>query len=214
MTTRSALGALALAALAAPLAAQDSTRAAAPDTVRLATQVAVRPAALPRSRANWYSDRQPLRVGDIITIVVDEQTRASESVSQVASGSRSLGAKLNVGVDSASRIGPNKAFATSHDASSRDVGQASRNGDLTAVLTVRVTEIDAVGNAKVEGRKVVNVDGRAQNISLTGVVRPNDVSYDNLVSSSRVADAVITYKGKKIGPRTGILGKILSILWP
>ena len=51
-------------------------------------------------------------------------------------------------------------------------------------------------------------------MKLRGIVRPEDVSAANLVSSTRIADAVITYKGKKIGPRAGILGKILSILWP
>ena len=46
------------------------------------------------------------------------------------------------------------------------------------------------------------------------LVRAEDVSSANMVPSSRIADAVISYKGKKIAPRSGILGKILSILWP
>ena len=46
------------------------------------------------------------------------------------------------------------------------------------------------------------------------MIRTEDVTCSNTVLSSRIAEAVITYKGKKIGPRTGILGKILAILWP
>ena len=79
---------------------------------------------------------------------------------------------------------------------------------------MHVTGLDATGNAKIEGNKKVIVDGRPQEVTIQGLIRPDDVGSDNTVSSSRVADAVITYKGKKIGPRQGILGKILSILWP
>jgi flagellar L-ring protein precursor FlgH len=79
---------------------------------------------------------------------------------------------------------------------------------------VRVTSLSPDGIARIEGSKKVTVDGRLQEISLQGYVRPQDVSSPNIVLSSRIAEAVIDYKGKKIGPRTGIVGKILSILWP
>ncbi|HYC30816.1 MAG TPA: flagellar basal body L-ring protein FlgH [Gemmatimonadales bacterium] len=165
-------------------------------------------------RASWLSDRQPLRVGDLLTIVVDEQTEANERTSTIATANRSHRARLGIGVDSAVRLGPSKEFAVGVEGSSRDVGDASRSGDLVAVLSVRVTGLDAAGNAKIEGAKTVSVDGRNQEVKLSGVIRPDDVAPDNTVASSRVADAVIGYKGKKIGPRQGILGKILSILWP
>ena len=190
--------------------AADSTRPGA-DTAARATQVAAVPNTL---RASWLSDRQPIKVGDLLTIVVDEQTSASEQMSTIATGNRSHRASLGIGVDSAVRIGPSKQFSTSVEASSRDVGQASRQGDLVAVLSVHVTSIDPSGNAKIEGNKKVVVDGRPQEVTIQGLIRPDDVGSDNTVSSARVADAVITYKGKKITPKQGILGKILSIFWP
>jgi flagellar L-ring protein precursor FlgH len=165
-------------------------------------------------RAAWLSDRLPLRAGDLITVVVDEQTAARERVSQVATGQRSQRANLNAGVPSGTAIGPDKGVATGMDATSRDVGEAGRQGDLTAVLTVRVTAIEANGVARVKGTRQVTVDGRRQDVTVDGVVRPEDISSSNTVLSGKIAEAVITYRGKKIGPRTGILGKILSILWP
>lgn len=207
---RSTLFVLGLLGVPAALAAQTDSAAAAPDSAASATAVA---AANPQ-RASWLSDRQPLTIGSLITIVVDEATEANERVSTAASADRSQRASLGVGVSEDVRLGPSKEFSTGMEQSSRDVGQAGRSGDLVAVLSVRVTGIDAVGNAKIEGQKVVSVDGRKQQVTLHGVIRPDDVLPDNTVFSSRVADAVITYKGKKIGPRQGILGKILSILWP
>jgi flagellar L-ring protein precursor FlgH len=146
--------------------------------------------------------------------VVDEQTAASERVSTVASADRAQRARIGINVDSAVRLGPAKEFSTGLSNSSRDVGESGREGELTSVLSVRIVSIDPTGVATIEGSKSVTVDGRLQEVKLRGIVRPEDVSPSNLVSSTRVAEAVITYKGKKIGPRAGILGKILSILWP
>jgi flagellar L-ring protein precursor FlgH len=165
-------------------------------------------------RAAWLSDRLPLRTGDVLTVVVDEQTAARERVSQVATGQRSQQADLNAGLATGTAVGPVKGFATGMDARSRDVGEANHQGDLTAVLSVRVTAIEPNGVARIRGTRQVTVDGRRQDITLDGVVRPEDISSSNTVLSGSIAEAVISYRGKKIGPRTGILGKILAILWP
>ncbi len=168
----------------------------------------------PPPRAGWLSDRLPLRIGDLLTIIVDESAAASERVSTTATADRAQRAKLNAGVDALARLGPLKDFGTGMENSSRDVGESGRRGDLSAVLTVRVTDVDGGGVATIQGAKNVTVDGRAQLVEIKGLVRAEDVSSANTVPSSRIADAVITYKGKKIAPRSGILGKILSILWP
>ena len=181
------------------------------------TSIAAAPAAQvapPSPRAGWLSDRLPLRVGDLLTIVVDESAAASEQVSTTATADRAQRATLNAGVDALARLGPLKDFATGMESSSRDVGATGRRGELSAVLTVRVTDVNATGVATIQGAKNVTVDGRAQLVEVRGLVRAEDISSANTIPSSRIADAVITYKGKKIAPRSGILGKILSILWP
>jgi len=172
------------------------------------------PATPPRRRANWMSDRVELRRGDVLTVVVDEQTAARERVSTVATGHRSQRADLNAGIGEDARVGPNKSFGAGMKSDSRDVGEASRLGDLTAVLTVIVTDIEPSGLARISGAKKVTVDGRLQEVALTGGIRPQDVSVRNTVPSGAIVDAVITYKGKRLAPRTGILGSILGILWP
>lgn len=193
---------------AAPLAAQaDST---AGDSA--APAVVTRPLSL--QRASWLADRQPLRVGDLITIVVDEQTKLSERTSTVATEDRGSRLSLNPNALSTVRLGPEKSLQSGLTHNTRDVGQQSRDGDIVGVITVKVTELDDLGNASVSGTKALLVDGRKQEILLEGTVRPDDVSSTNTVQSSRIADASITFKGKKIGARKGILGSILSIFWP
>lgn len=175
----------------------------------VAPAVVVRPA-----RASWLSDRLPLRVGDVLTIVVDEATRANERVSTVATGDRSFRADLNAGVGADAMVGPAKSFGSGVRNNSRDVGEAGRTGDLTTVLSVRVTAVESNGIARISGTKKVTVDGRVQDITLSGAVRAEDVSARRIVRSSSIADAVITYNGKNITPKRGILGKIVGILWP
>ncbi len=200
--SRAALLAAAALALGAGAArAQDSTLAPAP--------------ALPRTlaQASWISDRVPLRPGDLLTVVVVEQTSAREQVSQVAEGSRSQKGTMDATVDGDVAFGATRV-AMGLDGRSRDVGEARRAGDLNGVVTVRVTEITPEGLARIQGEKKVTVDGRPQTVSVKGLVRPADVGAGRRVLSSRVADAEIVYTGKKIAPRTGFFGKLLGMLWP
>ena len=176
------------------------------------TQTTAVPAA---GRASWLSDRIPLRVGAILTIVVDEQSTARERVSRIATSDREQTANLSGSVDTSPISGAGSAgFGTGIGADSKDVGEANRQGDLAAVLSVRVVEIEPNGVARIEGEKVVAVDGRDQEVKLEGFVRPEDVSSTNLVLSSRIVGASISYDGDNVGPRRGILGKILGIFWP
>lgn len=190
------------------LAAQADSAAAAP----AAPQVAATSSAL--GRRNWYSDRQPLKVGDLVTVQVVESAQASENVSRSAKNDRSQVHTLNTGLDATVGLGPNKGFNTGATASSTDQGSAGRNNSFSTVITVQVKELDAIGNAKIAGNFSVDVDGRTQDVTLEGTIRPNDITADNVVTSERIFDKRVTYKGKDIKPRQGILGKILGIFWP
>ncbi|MDZ4673139.1 MAG: flagellar basal body L-ring protein FlgH [Gemmatimonadota bacterium] len=158
-------------------------------------------------RQSWLSDRLPLRVGDLITIVVDESTDSRERSSNVARSTRSQEATI-------SSDPANADVGIGYGARSDNTGTVNRSGELSGVLSVRVVGIEPNGLARIEGRKAVTLDGRTQELMITGVVRSEDVTAGNTVYSSRIADAVLTYKGKKIGPSTGIIGKILGLLWP
>jgi len=204
--------AFALVALASESLAQAPADSTAP--ADSAAAVPAPPPAVRVPRASWLSDRLPLGVGDLVTVIVDEQTNATERVSSIATGNRSSRADLNAGIGEDARVGPNKSFGSGINSASRDVGDAGRQAGFTAVITVRVTELSPNGIAKIAGTKKVTIDGRAQDVTLTGTIRTADVDAHNQVRSNRIADAVLTYKGKKIAPRTGFLGSLLGMLWP
>jgi flagellar L-ring protein precursor FlgH len=197
-----------LLALMAPVALAAQTPQS-PPTPRAADSA--RPA--PERRASWISDRRPLRVGDLLMVVVDERVSAAERNSKRGSLSRSQGGSFDLKTSPTSSFTP-KSFDVGYGGKSDEAGQANRIQDLSAVLSVRVTAIEPGGVARIEGRRTVSVDGRKQEVVLLGMVRPEDVPPGNVLLSSRIADASITYKGKSIGPKSGIFGKILGLLWP
>jgi flagellar L-ring protein precursor FlgH len=196
-----------LSAQAAPAAPTTTSAAPAPQT----PAVAVAPVS---SRAGWFSDKRPLRIGDIVTIIVDESVNSRERNTDNATKKRNQDMGLNLNVGEAVKIGPQKGFNSGLGNTSQATGQADRSGGLSAVISVRVIAMEPSGIAKVKGTKLVGVDGRNQTIEVEGVIRPEDVLSDNTVYSSRLAESVISYKGKRIGPSKGILGGILSIFWP
>lgn len=171
-----------------------------------------RPAVAPPAgrTMGWTSDRRPVRVGDLLTVLIDEQTSASERISTRAINDRKQGGSLDFeGAPSA--LG---SVGIGYGARSDQSGSLDRRGDLTAMLTVRVVAIEPGGILRIDGGKLVTVDGRKQEVRLAGLVRPEDVTAGNAVLSTRIAEAEISYQGKGISPKTGIFGKILGLLWP
>lgn len=188
-----------------------ATRSVAAQTAD--ASVSVTPPAL--RRASWLTDQRVFRVGDIITVIVDERMEASERSSKNARSSRSQANDL--GIDDGGFLAlPFSAlgFASAADATSRNLGEANRRSNLSAILSVRVVGFEPNGLLRVRGERMLKIDGREQKLTVEGVIRSDDVAPSNLVSSARVANATVTYDGKNIGPSKGILGKILSIIWP
>lgn len=161
-------------------------------------------------RQSWTSDRRPLRLGDILTIVVDESALASEQSSEVARSDRNQKA----GLEGAPFPADLRSLGMGLNSSSNNTGTTRRAGSLLAVVSVRVVSVDPNGVALVEGTKLVTVDGRDQELRISGLVRSEDVSQQNTILSSRIANGEIFYKGKKISPKKGIFGKLLGLLWP
>ncbi len=221
---RFAPAALALTAIpawgqaASPPASKQAANVATAATAATAAETPDAPKTTPTEnmRASWLSDRRPLHVGDILTVLVDEQTSASEQHTTNATANRFFNPSLNVNTGSLTSdlIGPTKQFATGVNNNSQDEGDAGRSGNFTATLAVKVTGIDALGNAQVSGTKNVLIDGRQQEVKLSGLVRADDVTFDYQVSSTRIANATISYKGKTIKPKQGLIGKIVGLIWP
>src|SRR5690606_6890079 len=107
-------------------------------------------------------------------------------------------------------------FGARNDAESIQRGESTRGTAFRTELGVRVMEVSPSGMLRVEGAKTVTVDEDVQEVSVSGWLRPQDVSPRNVVVSDRLADAEITFgsTGNLAKPRGGIIGRILGMIWP
>lgn len=162
---------------------------------------------------SWTTDRRDFRVGDIVTILVDEVTIASADKSNVDSQGRSTDA--GAGFSPPTGDPTNVSFRTRLDNESATRGQARRRDVLTTELSARVVEVGD-GVMKLEGSRTLKIDKAVQKVTLTGWARPQDITPRNFVDSWRLADAELLYEstGDLGKPKTGIITKILGILWP
>ncbi len=135
-----------------------------------------------------WSDSRSQSVGDIVTILINESARASSSAGISADNSRSLAAgfttkkndlKLALGLDS----------DVTGDASTQ------RNGAINATITARIIAKDKYGLFEIEGSQYVTVNGEEQKIILKGFIKPDDLSANNFISSSRIESAQIELSG-------------------
>ncbi len=205
---------LMLALVAAPAIAQ----AQAPDTDNGA-QAAPEPLGTPAprpARVSWTADRRAYGVGDVITVLIDEQTLATATTGNFASDRRSRDMSAFGDQTIASSFpGASIGLGSLNDAESRQRGESVRRNRFVGEMTVRVVAVEN-GLLHVSGSRTTSVDKDTQAMTLTGWVRPQDVSYNNLVESWRIGDAEILYasSGRLGKPRGGFITRFIGWLWP
>ena len=162
----------------------------------------------PGFETNLYDDRKAYRVGDIITITLSERTQASKKAG--SSMSKDSSAKLGltslfgggVSIDNPSTsLNPLKAEDLSLDvgySGTRDTdgeSDANQSNSLTGSITVTVAEVLPNGILAVRGEKWMTLNTGDELVRIAGLVRADDIATDNTVSSTRIANARITYSG-------------------
>lgn len=161
--------------------------------------------------ANFYQDFPDYQVGDIITVVIEEDASAIQSAN--TGSSQDSDYNSSGGTNFLDFI-PFFDFSYS-DSESAD-GQTQRSGTLEADITTKIIEIEENGNLEIEGRKKVKINGETQTIILSGVIRADDINFENEISSKRVASANVEYEGEgPIGDKqeSGILTKFFNFIF-
>jgi flagellar L-ring protein precursor FlgH len=162
----------------------------------------------------YFSDNKARNVGDILTIIISETATTSATRSSSNSKSGNVNMQAGIGVfDFLNSIFP--ASISGSDNFKADGSSASTNR-ANGRVSVTVVEVEPNGNMIVEGTQSIWQNKNEHKITLRGVVRRDDVTYANTVSSAQVADATIRFDGK--GPlnskqRQGILTQIFNILF-
>ena len=185
-----------------------------------------------------FSDRKASKVNDLVTITIDESTASSGKADTKTS--RASTADYDV----TNFFGMNRDFNLHNNGIFEDFykmgtnathpvfipevvgdgtsdytgkGDTKREGTLTGTITAKVVEVMPNGNLVLESRKEITMNREKEILILTGMVRPDDISTDNNIPSSKIADTRLFYLGDGViqdKQGQGWLVQALDTVWP
>ena len=149
------------------------------------------------SERGMIADRKASRAGDIITIVVNENAIAQSSQSKKSTRDASLNDSVQQFLFANSKFGTHNGGLPGIQLGGTSTysggGDVSNSQSLSARAAVLVTDVLPNGNLVIEGARIVTFSGETQYVVLHGLVRIDDVTRDNTVTSSNIADARVEF---------------------
>ena len=144
----------------------------------------------------WQAKRRDYRVGDIITVLLEEKAQANRTLSNETSRESTNDA---VPQGLTNRIaGLNGALTglktDGATITNKGKGNAGQQASLTGSVAATVVEVQANGNLVIRGEKQLSMSEGGEIIQVSGVIRPDDVSAISTVQSRRLANAQIAYR--------------------
>ena len=169
---------------------------------------------------NLFEDVRARSVGDILVVQLIEQTAAEKS------SSTSINRKTSAHIDNpllagqTRVVGKDSSLDFDLDSNHEFAGGSGsdQSNSLTGSVAVTVTQILPGGNLLIEGEKWISINRGREFLRLRGVVRPIDVGLNNIIASTRIANAEITYSGTGETANANAPGWLARILmgriWP
>jgi flagellar L-ring protein FlgH len=179
-----------------------------PPATNVHQPMSVRPAPLPEpkvetgaiyqsgtARLALNDDRRARFPGDTLTVLIEEKTSASKKSSSAASrtASADIGVPTIKGLPGKSMQGLDINASAANKFEGK--GDSANDNTFTANLTVTVIEVFPNGNLLVSGEKQIAINQGTEFVRFSGVVNPQFITPSNAVSSTKVADARMEYRG-------------------
>lgn len=158
---------------------------------------------------NLLADFKARRVGDLVFVDIVESSEAT--VTSGAARKRDSGAVGGIGTIAGALPVPGAAVAGTivgalgtrkYDGN----GSTQRNSDVRARITARVVEVLPNGDLRIEALKLVRINKETEQVAVTGIVRPNDLSSDNAIQTVAIGDLRVEFNGKGVASRDNAPG--------
>jgi flagellar L-ring protein precursor FlgH len=157
----------------------------------------------PGSRT-FLRDQRAAQPGDLVTVLVSiqDQAQLQNRTEREREGSDTLGIPRLLGLETSltrllpNSIDPSRLVQTSGAQNSAGSGQIRRNETVTLRVAATVAQVLPNGNLVVTGRQQVRVNSELRDLTVSGVIRPQDIGSDNTVRHDRLAEARIAYGGR------------------
>lgn len=152
----------------------------------------------------FFGDQRARRVGDILTVSIniDDQAQTQNTTQRsrtndISGGitnffglENSLGRAFPAGFDPANLVGVEGA------SNSNGTGSVTRSEKVSLTIAAVVTDVLANGNLVIQGRQEVRTNREIRELTVAGIVRPEDVSSANTIAHTQIAEARISYGGR------------------
>jgi flagellar L-ring protein FlgH len=159
----------------------------------------------PENGHGLFADFRAYRVGDLVTVRLDESSKAAgDSSTQLdRESSESLGIPNFFGFTTALAraypdIDPEKLIEWMSESKFAGKGSTTRGNKLDGSISVRVKKVLPNGDLFVEGTKVILINDEEVHMYVSGVIRAEDLDSSNTVASSTIADAQIEFSGRGV----------------
>lgn len=166
-----------------------------------------------------FTDRKARNIGDIVTIVIDEKAEGENNANTETKRTSLTTANITGFV----QTNPDRTIMSGYnlggglDSNLKGEGKTNRDGLLKGRISARVVRVLPNGNLIIEGRRMLTVNSEDQFMVITGLIRPEDVTSDNLIFSQYISDARIVYAGKGVVDdkmRPGWMTRVVDWVWP
>ncbi|WP_332655226.1 flagellar basal body L-ring protein FlgH [Brevundimonas sp.] len=152
----------------------------------------------------FFGDQRARRIGDIVTVSIDiddraqtqnstERTRTNEmsgGITNFFGLENSLGRAFPGGFDPANLVG------LEGESSANGSGSVNRSEKVSLTIAAVVTDVLSNGNLVIQGRQEVRTNREVRELTVAGIVRPEDISSANTIAHTQIAEARISYGGR------------------
>ena len=153
---------------------------------------------------SFFNDQRASRIGDILTvnIEIDDKAEVSNSSDRQRESSTSAGVSNFFGLETVAGEIFNSAFDPSNlinaEAESEHRGSGAINREEKVELTIAAVIVDRLpnGNLVLAGRQEVRINGELRELTVSGIIRPEDVTAGNTINHTQIAEARISYGGR------------------
>ncbi len=149
-------------------------------------------------RADLFHDPRAARVGDVVTVAISINDKATLGNTSGRTQTSAVSNEVEYNLQGWNRHSTDgKATVDTNTSSAANgTGNIDRSEKIQVSVGAVVTQVLPNGNLVVSGSQEVRVNFEMRLLTVAGIVRPRDISKDNIISYDKIAEARIAYGGK------------------
>lgn len=152
----------------------------------------------------FFNDQRATRVGDILTVrvAIDDSAQLDNSTNRTRGGSTEVGVSSFFGQEQVlgnvlgGAFDPSNLIGAEGSSSAANSGAISRKEKIELTLAATISQVLPNGNLVVVGKQEVRINGELRELTVAGIVRPEDVAANNSIRHDQMAEARISYGGR------------------